>query len=59
MTRLNATLVKIVGEKDTQTYLAAQGLEPATSTPEELSQIIRNEIPKFAKIVKTAGIKPE
>ena len=59
VTRLNATLVKIVAEKDTQTYLAAQGLEPATSTPEELGRIIQSEIPKFAKIVKTAGIKPE
>ena len=59
VTRLNAVLVKIVGEKDMQAYLTAQGLEPATSTPEELSRIIRSEIPKFAKIVKAAGIKPE
>jgi len=59
VSRLNATLVKIVGEKDTQAYLAAQGLEPATSTPNELAAIIRDEIPKFATIVKTAGIKPE
>ena len=57
--RLNATLLKIVREKDTQSYLAAQGLEPATSTPEELARIIRDEIPKFAKIVKAAGIKAE
>jgi tripartite-type tricarboxylate transporter receptor subunit TctC len=59
VSRLNATLVKIVGEKETQTYLTAQGLEPATSTPGELAGIIREEIPKFAKIVRTAGIKPE
>jgi tripartite-type tricarboxylate transporter receptor subunit TctC len=59
VSRLNAIVVKIVGEKDTQTYLAAQGLEPATSTPDELARIIRDEIPKFAKIVKAAGIKPE
>jgi tripartite-type tricarboxylate transporter receptor subunit TctC len=57
--RLNATLAKIVGEKDTQSYLAAQGLEPATSTPDELGRIIRDEIPKFARIVKAAGIKAE
>jgi tripartite-type tricarboxylate transporter receptor subunit TctC len=57
--RLNATLLKIIGEKETQSYLAAQGLEPATSTPEELARIIRDEIPKFAKIVKAAGIKAE
>ena len=59
VSRLNATIVKIIGEKDTQTYLVAQGLEPATSTPEELARIIRDEIPKFARIVKAAGIKPE
>ena len=57
--RLNATLVKIVDEKETHTYLSAQGLEPATSTPEELARIIRDEIPKFAKIVKAAGLEPE
>jgi len=59
VSRLNATVVKIIGEKDTQTYLVAQGLEPATSTPEELARIIKDEIPKFARIVKAAGIKPE
>jgi tripartite-type tricarboxylate transporter receptor subunit TctC len=57
--RLNATLVKIIGEKDTQSFLIAQGLEPAASTPDELGRIIRDEIPKFSKIVKTAKIKPE
>ncbi|MEA3154430.1 MAG: hypothetical protein QOK44_2019 [Betaproteobacteria bacterium] len=59
ITRLNGVIVKVVGEPDMQRFLAAQGLEPATSTPEQLGQIIRSEIPKFAKIVKTAGIKPD
>jgi tripartite-type tricarboxylate transporter receptor subunit TctC len=59
VSRLNATLTKIVGEKDMQSYLAAQGLEPATSTPDELGRMIRSEIPKFAQIVKAAGIKGE
>jgi tripartite-type tricarboxylate transporter receptor subunit TctC len=57
--RLNATLTKILGEKQTRSFLTAQGLEPASSTPEELGRMIQNEIPKFAKIVKAAGIKPE
>jgi tripartite-type tricarboxylate transporter receptor subunit TctC len=59
ITRLNGVIVKVVGEQDMQRFLAAQGLEAATSTPEQLSQIIRSEIPKFAKIVKGAGIKPD
>jgi tripartite-type tricarboxylate transporter receptor subunit TctC len=59
LSRLNTALVKIVGEKDTAAYLAAQGLDPATSTPDELARIIRDEIPKFAKIAKVAGITSE
>jgi tripartite-type tricarboxylate transporter receptor subunit TctC len=59
VTRLNTTLVKIVGEKETQSFLAPQGLEPEASTPDELGRIIAAEIPKFARIVKAAGIKPE
>ncbi len=59
VTRLSTTLVRIVGEREMQTYLTAQGLEPASSTPAELGRIIRSEIPKFAQIVQAAGIKPE
>jgi tripartite-type tricarboxylate transporter receptor subunit TctC len=59
VSRLNATLVKIVGEKDTQSFLLAQGLDPAASSPDELARVIRSEIPKFAQIVKAAGIKAE
>ena len=59
VTQLNATLVKVVVEKDTQTHLVSQGLEPATSTPDELGRIIRSEIAQFAKIVQTAGIRPD
>jgi tripartite-type tricarboxylate transporter receptor subunit TctC len=59
VTRLNTTLVKIVSEKETQSFLVAQGLEPEASTPDGLGRIIAAEIPKFARIVKAAGIKPE
>ena len=59
VTRLNGIIVKVVGESDMQGYLVTQGLEPATSTPEQFAQLIRSEIPKFAKIVQAAGIKPE
>ena len=59
VSRLSTTLAKIVAEKDTQSFLAAQGLEPATSSPDELARLIRDEIPKFARIVKAAGIKAE
>lgn len=39
--------------------MATLGLEPVGSTPEEYDQLIRTEIEKWTRIVKTAGIKLE
>lgn len=35
------------------------GAEPLTGTPAELAALIRDGVSKYAKIIKTAGIKPE
>ena len=39
--------------------LAADGTEPVGNTPEEFARYIREEIVKWAKVAKEAGIKPE
>jgi len=57
--RLNETLKRIVGEPDTRAYLISQGVDPITSSPAEFAALIKSEIPKFARIVKAAGIEPE
>ena len=44
--------------KATETLLGA-GIEPETSTPEELEAFVAAETDKWARIVKTAGIEPE
>jgi len=36
-----------------------QGFEPVGNTPAEFAKFIREEIPRWEKVVKTAGIKPE
>lgn len=36
-----------------------QGFEPVGNTPAEFAKFIREEIPRWDKVVKTAGIKPE
>jgi len=56
--RLNEAVTGIVKESATSRYLASQGLEPTTSTPQEFAEFFRREIPKFAVIVKAAGIEP-
>ena len=50
---LHATL-KLPGMSDA---LAAQGLEPAGSTPEEFGRLIRADLDKYTRLVKAAGIR--
>jgi tripartite-type tricarboxylate transporter receptor subunit TctC len=57
--RLNKEIVALVGAADTREALDKAGAEPLTSTPAELAAMIRDGVPKYAKIVKTAGVKPE
>ena len=57
--KLNSVIVGIVNEKEMTNYLIGQGVDPVTNTPEQFAAYIRNEVPKFAKIVKAAGITPE
>lgn len=57
--KLNSTAVAIVSEPEMRNYLIGQGVEPVTNTPEQFAAYIKSEVPKFAKIVKAAGIKPE
>jgi tripartite-type tricarboxylate transporter receptor subunit TctC len=39
--------------------LLKAGIEPLTSTPEELREYVVSETKKWADIVKAAGIEPE
>jgi tripartite-type tricarboxylate transporter receptor subunit TctC len=57
--KLNGVIVAIVGEAEMKNYLTGQGVDPVTNTPEQFAAYIKGEVPKFAKIVKAAGITPE
>ena len=57
--KLHAALVAAVSDKETQEKLLAAGIEPESSTPEELRGFVQAEIKKWAEIVKAAGIQPE
>lgn len=54
---LNAAIVKSMSGSDVRERLAAGGADPLTSTPEEFSQFIKNEITRWAPVVKAAGIE--
>jgi len=39
--------------------MVRQGFEPVGNTPDEFARFIREEIPRWERVVKLAGIKPE
>ncbi|HKA44807.1 MAG TPA: tripartite tricarboxylate transporter substrate-binding protein, partial [Burkholderiales bacterium] len=59
ITRLNSELVKALTSADLKKRLLDAGVEPLTSTPEEFAAFIAKETPRYAKVIKEAGIKPE
>ncbi len=53
--RVNATLKESMRDPDVASNLAKHGLEPAPSTPEELTGFIRAETTKWRPIIERAG----
>jgi len=57
--RLVSELHKAVSSSDLKEKLGTSGIDTVTSTPEQFRELIRSETDLFAKLIKTAGIKPE
>jgi tripartite-type tricarboxylate transporter receptor subunit TctC len=58
--KLNRELNRILALPDIRERLLALGMEASpTATPQEFGAMIRSEITKWAKVVKTSGVKPE
>ena len=55
VTKLHAEVVKALGNKDLQEKMKAQGAEVTHSTPEQFAALIKEELPKWAKLVKASG----
>lgn len=54
--RLNAEAVKAAHSQEVRAVLLADGLEATGTTPGEFSAIVKSEIAKWMKVVKTANI---
>ncbi len=57
--RLNAEVVRIIQSPDFRKQMTDIGAEPVGNSPHEMARQIREEMAKFAVVVKTAGIKLE
>ena len=55
--KLNAEITKIVRRPDVKKAWNEQGAEPMMMTPAEFEKYLNGDIAKWAKVVKTAGIR--
>ena len=57
--RLNEAVSKIVSQPDVKQLWARQGAAPLVMTPEVFDKYARDDVVKWAKVIKTAGIKAD
>lgn len=57
--KLHLEITNALAQADVRAKLAELGLEIVGNSPDEFSAVIASEIPKWAKLIKESGIKPE
>jgi tripartite-type tricarboxylate transporter receptor subunit TctC len=57
--KANADIARVLQMPDIKNNLAAQGIEAVTSTPEALSNIIRDDYARWGKVIREADIKAD
>ena len=57
--RLRTELTKVMQSPDIKERFTLLGMQPVTSTPQELATLLKDELAKWGKVVRDAGIKPE
>ena len=56
---LNSEITRIMNLPDVKKQLAAEGAEPVANTPEEFAKWLRQDIARWAKVVKAANVRVE
>ncbi len=56
ITRLNQEVVKALATPDMREKLAQTGVDAESSTPEQMGQLLRSDVAKWAKIIKATNI---
>jgi len=57
--RLNAEIVKMVKDPATREHAASQGAELVANTPQEFAVYIKEQIVRFAQVVKATGMRAD
>lgn len=59
VTRLNTEIARIEASAEVHDRFINEGIEPIGGTPEQFAAFIRDEIGKYAKVMKAANLKSE
>ena len=59
ITQIHAEAMKALNSAEMKEKLAHDGAEPAPTSPEAFAAHIRNELDKWRKVAKAAGIEPQ
>jgi tripartite-type tricarboxylate transporter receptor subunit TctC len=54
--KINSDVASVLATKEMIDFLATQGAEPLTTSPEEFLAILQADVGKWAKVVKDAGV---
>jgi tripartite-type tricarboxylate transporter receptor subunit TctC len=57
--KMNAEIKKALGTPEIKAFCLREALDPVASSPDELSALLKREIPKYAKVIKQAKIRVE
>lgn len=57
--RFNGEFGKALRQPDVVEKLASQGVDTFYSTPEQFAARIKDEIPKWAKVISASGVRAE
>ncbi len=57
--RLNQEITRALAAPDLRERLAASGIDPWPSTPEELANLVRGETARYASIIERAGLRAD
>ncbi len=55
--KVNAEMKRAIANAEFRKYLESIGMEPASSTPKELGDMIRSELARWTKVIRDAGIQ--
>ena len=56
--KLHDEIAKAMNSAEIAEHVAQLGYEPTASTPQELGELIKSELAKWAKVAQQAGLKP-